>query len=115
METDTHPTMRFDLESVSVQSESGDSAAVTLFGRFTIHGVKREVVVPARIHYQADGIRVQSDIPMNVKDYGVTKLSKLLGTFKMNENIVVHIDVVFAPGEAPPSAAAPAEKPPPSD
>ena len=111
MEADAYPVIRFDLESVNIQSEATDSARTNLFGTFTIHGIKREVAVPANIYFQPDGIRVKSDIPMNVKDYGVTKLSKMLGAFKMNENIVVHIDLVFAPGEAP-SGAAPAATPP---
>lgn len=114
MEAEAHPLMRFDLESVSIQSESADSAQVTLFGTFTIHGTKREVAVPANLYFQPDGIRVKSDIPMNVKDYRVTKLSKMLGAFKMNENIMVHIDVVFAPGEVP-TGAAPGATPPGAD
>ena len=111
MEAEAHPAIRFDLESVSIQSESSDSARVTLFGTFTIHGMKREVAVPANLYFQPDGTRVKSDIPMNVKDYGVTKLSKMLGAFKMNENIMVHIDLVFAPGAAP-AAAVPGGRPP---
>lgn len=114
MEAEAHPVIRFDLESVSIQSESADSAQVTLFGSFTIHGTTREVAVPANLSFQPDGIRVKSDIPMNVKDYGVTKLSKMLGAFKMNENIMVHIDVVFAPGAAP-AEAAPGATPPGAD
>jgi hypothetical protein len=51
---------------------------------------------------------------MNVKDYGVTRLSKLFGAFKMNENIMVHIDLVFAPGAAP-AAAVPGVTPPGGD
>jgi polyisoprenoid-binding protein YceI len=114
MEAEAHPAIRFDLAGLSVQSESADSAQVSLSGSFTIHGVKREVAVPANLYFQPDGIRVKSDFPMNVKDYGVTKLSKMLGTFKMNENIMVHIDLVFVPGEAP-TGAAPAATPPAAD
>jgi polyisoprenoid-binding protein YceI len=99
MESDVHPTLRFDLDGVTVQSESPDSAAVTLVGRFNIHGVSRDVVSPAVLLLRSDSIRVQGTMPMNVRDYGVTKLSKMLGTFKMNPNIVVHFDVVFLPGE----------------
>jgi polyisoprenoid-binding protein YceI len=111
MEAEAHPVIRFDLEGVTVQSESADSSSVTLLGRFQIHGVEREVVVPATLRFGADGIRVSSDIPMNVKDYGVTRLSKVFGAFKMNENIMVHIDLVFAPGAAP-AAAVPGARPP---
>lgn len=111
METETYPTMRFDLEGVSVQSEAADSAVVTLLGRFTIHGVTRELVVPAIVRYEPDRIRLGSDFPMNVRDYNVTRLSRMLGAFKMNPNITVHVDLVFAPGADASPEAAPAATP----
>ena len=39
--------------------------------------------------------RVRSDFPLNLKDYRIGGLSKMLGMLKMNENIEVHVDLVF--------------------
>jgi len=114
MESERYPTIRFDLDGVSLLADAPDSSQVMLSGRFTIHGVTREVAVPATVRYGPDGVRVRADFPMNVRDYGVTRLSRIFGAFKMNPNIVVRVDLLFgAEGRAPP-ASAPAATPPPT-
>jgi hypothetical protein len=35
-------------------------------------------------------------LPLNLKDYQIGGLSKMLGVLKMQEEIVVRIDVMFA-------------------
>jgi hypothetical protein len=39
---------------------------------------------------------VRGATPLNLKDYKIGGLSKGLGLFKMHEEIVVHVDLVFA-------------------
>src|SRR6266487_3047556 len=98
MEVDSFPTMRFDLADVVPGATQGDSTAVTLRGRLTIHGVTRDVDIPARVWIAppSDTIRVRGDFPLNLKDYRIGGLSKMLGILKMHENIEVHLDLVFA-------------------
>ena len=115
MDADSFPTMRFQLQGVSLQHESGDSAVVSLSGQLTIHGVTREVSVPALVRFGKDGVQVTGSFPLHVRDYGVTRLSKMLGAFKMNPDIVVRLDVVFGPGGGSSPGAAPAATPPPFD
>jgi hypothetical protein len=38
---------------------------------------------------------VRSAFPLNLKDYKIGGLSKMLGLFKMYPDIVVHVDVSF--------------------
>ena len=95
METDSFPVMRFDLTGVAVGDEQFDSTLVTLHGRLTIHGVTRDVDLAARL-WLADTIHVRSDFTLNLKDYRIGGLSKMLGVLKMHENIEVHVDLVFA-------------------
>jgi hypothetical protein len=40
---------------------------------------------------------VRGDTPLSLKDYKIQGLSKLMGTFKMYDKIVVHLDLSFAP------------------
>lgn len=95
LESDKYPTMRFDLDSVIAGEVQGDSTAVTLLGRFTLHGQARPVTLPGWVWTGARGARFRGAAPLNVKDYGVGGLSKMLGMLKMNEMIVVRIDVTF--------------------
>lgn len=94
MQVDTWPMMRFDLDSVGGPADSADAV---LHGRLTIHGVTKGVRLPARIAREGEATRVRTDFPLNLNDYEIGGLSKFLGVFKMNEHIVVHVDVVFAP------------------
>jgi polyisoprenoid-binding protein YceI len=95
MESDKYPTIRFDLEGVTAHAVHGDTTDVTLSGQFTIHGVKRSVDLQGRVIMAGERIRVLADTPMNLKDYQIGGLSKMLGMLKMSEHIEVHIEVVF--------------------
>lgn len=95
MESDKFPTMRFDLGGVVPGVSRGDTTAVTLSGALTIHGVKRDVTMPATVLSQAGAIRLRSSFPLNLTDYEIGGLSKMLGLLKMHPDIVVHVDVLF--------------------
>jgi polyisoprenoid-binding protein YceI len=95
MESDKYPTMRFDLDGVTAVG-TGDSVPVTLKGRLTLHGVERAVELPAVVLVVPDHVRVRSDFPVNLKDYKIGGLTKLMGMLRMYEDIKVHVDVTFA-------------------
>ena len=95
MESDQYPTIRFDLDGVRPGATEGDSTAVTLLGRLTIHGVTREVALPGWVRPEDGGIRLRSDFPLNLKDYQIGGLTKMLGMLKMQEDIEVHVDLTF--------------------
>ncbi|MGH7702342.1 MAG: YceI family protein [Gemmatimonadales bacterium] len=96
MESGKYEAIRYELSGVTPLGVRGDTADVTLAGRFLIHGVTREVEFPAQVIRQGDYTRVQATTPVNLKDYRIGGLSKMLGLLKMNAEIVVHIDLVFA-------------------
>jgi polyisoprenoid-binding protein YceI len=100
MESDRYPTIRFDLTGVRPGADRGDSVDVVLQGRFNIHGVTREVTIPATVVTRPDAIRVRGNTPLSLKDYNIQGLSKMMGMFKMYDKIVIHLDLRFAPGGA---------------
>ncbi len=104
MESAQYPTLRFELTGVAPQVVRGDTTAVTLLGSFKIHGVTRQVTLPATLIRQAGGLRLRSDFPLNLVDYEIGGLSKMLGMLKMHPDIVVHVDLLFGSNnpEAPP-------------
>lgn len=114
MESDRYPTMRFDLTAVRTEWERGDSAAVTLVGALTIHGVRLERELPATLAFAGDSVRVRSSFPVNLKDHRIGGLSKFLGVLKMHPDIEVHVDLVFAPAPRDPGPA-PLPPPPPAN
>ena len=97
--SDRYPTIRFDLTGVTPGAERGDTIDVVLEGQFTIHGVTREASIPATVLRQPDGIRVRGATPLSLKAYQIEGLSKMMGMLKMDDKIVVHLDVTFVPGD----------------
>ena len=98
MESDKYPTLRFDLRGVTTASGAPDSVPVTLQGAMSIHGVTREVSLAGYVRQEPASVRVRTDFPIDLKDYEIGGLSKMLGMLKMDEHIVVHVDLTFAPG-----------------
>jgi polyisoprenoid-binding protein YceI len=97
MEPDKYPVIRFELTGVTAPESAADSLNVELHGRFIIHGVTREASVPASVVLHTEGIHVRGESPLNLKDYDIGGLTKMLGMLKMDEKIVVHVDLVFGP------------------
>lgn len=95
LEVDSFPFIRYEVDSVSVGATTGDTIAVVLRGRFDIHGVKRAVDLPSRLVLTAPSAHLTAGTPLDLRDYRIGGLSKMLGVLKMDPNIVVHIDVVF--------------------
>lgn len=95
LEVERHALIRFDLDALAPGPRDGDSTRVTLRGRFTIHGVTREHAVPGWVWLTATSARFKGRLPMNLKEFQIGGLSKMLGVLKMDEEIVVRIDVRF--------------------
>lgn len=95
MESDKYPTIRFDLKTVTVKEERGDTTHVVLGGDFIIHGVTRAVELPSVVVRHDGSLTVSTTCPLNLKDYQIGGLSKVLGILKMYEDITVHVEVTF--------------------
>jgi polyisoprenoid-binding protein YceI len=98
MESRKYPKLRFDLASITPKKSVGDNVPIVLHGTLDIHGVTRRLELPGTIVFQGTSARVRSDFPLNLKEYGIGGLSKMLGMLKMHENIEVHVDLVFQLG-----------------
>lgn len=89
------PTLRFDLTGLVVAERMADTTVVQLDGSFTLHGVTRSAKIPARLVLGERRYHLWAATPLNLKDYAIGGLSKMLGLLRMSEDIVVHIDLVF--------------------
>jgi polyisoprenoid-binding protein YceI len=96
MEVDTYPTMRYDVSGATVRSATRpDSVSLVLHGTLRLHGVARTVDVPVTVARGDGAARVFGTFPLNVTDYGVRGLSKMMGMLKMHEGIEVHLALRF--------------------
>lgn len=105
MESAKYPVIRFELTGVTPAKTAGDSVPATLLGNMLIHGVTRAVELPGSVVLRAGRARVRTDFPLNLKDYKIGGLTKMLGMLKMYEDIVVHVDVAFSSVRSGPGPA----------
>jgi len=99
LEVERFPTLRFELDSVAPGEIHRDSTAVVLLGRLSLHGENRPVRFAGYLWQRDNHVRFRGRASLNVKDYGVGGLSKAFGMLRMNEQIVVRVDVNFATGK----------------
>ena len=97
MEVAKYPTMRFDLAGFIAPSAAAprDTVTGTLRGTLTIHGVTRDVAIPARLIAVADTIDVSGAFPLDLADYHIGGLIRLFGTLRMQRNIEVRFHLLF--------------------
>jgi polyisoprenoid-binding protein YceI len=100
MEVDTYPTMRYDVGGATVRSATRpDSVSLVLHGTLRLHGVARAVDVPVTVARGDGSARVVGTFPLNVTDYQVRGLSKMMGMLRMHEGIEVHLALRFVIAE----------------
>jgi polyisoprenoid-binding protein YceI len=90
-----HPTIRFVLDAVAAGGADGDSIPVTLRGRFTIAGVTNTHAIPGWVWPGRRSVRFRGRLPLDLTRYDIRGLSKMLGLLKMDEQVVVRMDVTF--------------------
>lgn len=96
MESARYPTMRYDLTRVVPGPAVEGGQQVTLVGRLTIHGITRDEQLTAVLHPLPDAVRVTTSFQLDLHDYQIGGLSKMLGFLKMDREIQVQVDVTFA-------------------
>ena len=99
LEVERFPRVRFQLDSVAPGEVHGDSTAVELLGQFTLHGQTRLARLSGWLWRHGSQVRFRGAVPLNVKDYGIGGLTKAFGLLRMNEHIIVRVDVTFGPAE----------------
>jgi polyisoprenoid-binding protein YceI len=96
MDVAKYPTMRFELAGVTVGSPAAsDTVTGALRGALTIHGVTRDVTIPATLIAAADTIDVSGAFPVDLADYRVDGLTRLFGALRVRRNIEVRFHVRF--------------------
>jgi polyisoprenoid-binding protein YceI len=93
-----HPTIQFVLRGATVVSASlgsRDVTSVILHGALTIHGITRQIELPATITRSAAITRVSSAFSLDLADYGITRLTHLFGLLRVRRHIDVRVNLWF--------------------
>ncbi|MGH7591119.1 MAG: YceI family protein [Gemmatimonadales bacterium] len=111
MESDRFPVIRYELSNVAVGGVRGDTVDITLRGVFIIHGVRRSTEINGAAVFRSGAVEVTGTVPLDLDDFAIKGLSKMLGILKMHPGIEVHIDVTFGSMPSDPLPATASEPP----
>jgi polyisoprenoid-binding protein YceI len=99
MEVDRYPNIRFVLSGAShvpsTPSDSPESRTLLLHGELSIHGVTRRVELPATVVRAADTTHVTSVFPLDLHDYRIDGLTRMMGLLRMESQIEVRVALRF--------------------
>jgi polyisoprenoid-binding protein YceI len=92
LETASYPTIEFLLKTVEGVERQSDGWEFGAGGTLSLHGVRREILLPVRVRPAEGGIRLTGEIPLRMSDYRIA-LPKFL-FFTVEDQVVVRFDVV---------------------
>lgn len=94
------PTISFTSSSVAKDA----SGAMVVTGKFTLHGVSREVKVPVNIQTKDNQIVGDGKLALRVSDYGIQPYSTALGSIKNKDQVELVLHLVAGKAAAPATA-----------
>ena len=96
LEAERHPTISFEIERVEPTGARGDTTIARVHGQLTLRGVRRPVVAPVEAWRTANGFRVRTRFPIDLGDFQVGGLRRMMGTLRVSEDVTVRADLTFA-------------------
>jgi polyisoprenoid-binding protein YceI len=100
MQADSYPAIRFELLGVEPGAASGDTVAVSLEGRLTIHGVTRPVRADASVVLRPVGADVVTTFPLDMRDYRIKPPVRAL-VLRVSPDVMVTARLSFGPTPPP--------------
>ncbi len=94
LETSRFPEMTFDSTQVAATSAGEGRHSVSLSGRLTLHGVTRDLTIPAQVVQTGDLLRAFGEFSLRQTDYGIKLVSVAGGTLKVKDEVKFSFDMV---------------------
>lgn len=94
MESDKFPEIKFSSTSIELEPK-GTKYSVTIKGVLSIHGVKKSISMQADLDRRGNNWLLSGKKELHTPDYGVERVSAMMGTIKTGEEVTIDFDVVF--------------------
>jgi polyisoprenoid-binding protein YceI len=95
LQAEKHPTISFRLGSYEL-ARSGAQMQVLLNGTLTMGGVEKPAAITALATEGPNGtLRVAGSYTVDMKQFGLTPPSLMMGTMKVNQNVKVAFDLLL--------------------
>ncbi|GIV61444.1 MAG: hypothetical protein KatS3mg044_0310 [Rhodothermaceae bacterium] len=98
LKAEDYPEIVFELDAASVAAAEDHRYGLVVDGRLRIAGVENAITLTVQAERRADGrYRATGGYPLRMSDYGIDPPRALLGLIRVDDQIVVHFDLVAAP------------------
>lgn len=94
MDSEKFPTVQFRSTSVVITPKN-EGYQVQLKGNLTIHGVTKQVTIPCTMTRKGTHWLLSGKYEIHTPDYGIERVSAMMGTIKTGEEVVIDFDAVF--------------------
>ncbi|MHB1222805.1 MAG: YceI family protein [Gemmatimonadaceae bacterium] len=101
LDAEHHPQIRLAVEAVEAAGTIGDTVQARVHGTLTIRGISRPVTVPVTAVRQGAGFVVRASFPVDLRDYEITGLRRMLGMLRVDPMVTVRAELTFQPDAAP--------------
>lgn len=97
LEVAKFPEIRFILTGLADRRAESDHSLMTLEGELTLHGVSRELRIPATVRPADRGLVIEGTAPLRMSDYGIERPAFLFITVK--DDVLVRFRVLMGEAE----------------
>lgn len=88
------PTIAFVSTAITDAHSTADGYDLRVIGTLRLHGVEKQIGVPARVVFQADQMRVRGTVDIRQSDFNITPLRIGGGTVKVKDALRIAFDLV---------------------
>jgi polyisoprenoid-binding protein YceI len=94
LETAKFPDISFKSRSVKSSRRGDGTYDVRLVGELSLHGVKKQVTVPARVSLEAGTLHAIGTLELRQTDFGITPFSFVNGTVTIRDTVILSFDII---------------------
>lgn len=94
MDSEKYPKVLFRSTAIEITPEK-EGYSVSLKGNLTIHGVTKAVTIPCTLNKKGGHWVLSGKYEIHTPDYGIERVSAMMGTIKTGEEVVIDFDAVF--------------------
>ncbi|HXJ19065.1 MAG TPA: YceI family protein [Polyangia bacterium] len=94
LETDKYPEITFKTKSVTSSRRGDGTFDVRLIGELNLHGVTRQITVPARVSLEPGTLHAIGVLELRQTDFNITPFSFANGTVGIKDVVTLSFDIV---------------------
>jgi polyisoprenoid-binding protein YceI len=87
------PAITFRSTQVRYTAEEGKYIEIELTGILSLHGVDKEITLPARIRFEEDSLRAKGMISIKQTDFGISPIRLVGGTVRVKDKVTLSFDI----------------------